>query len=209
MILWFYEGRIKPIWVWVNTRESHGEHQAGERGETEKSEQQTGQERVGGKREEELFSDCDMIPVTWKVWGRQGERNFSWGLSGALDKVRIDTLGSRGKMFHQACEWSFHSGKVITGGEAAYNAPVTQFQRCKNGRSEAGKVGIEDQEGREKENLREQEKGMLKVSTHCAVQSSSLLTPSYNPEVSTFPSKSSTTPLCGGTLVLEQQRLAW
>lgn len=44
-------------------------------------------------------------------------------------------------------------GKVITGGEAAYNAPVTQFQRCKNGRSEAGKVGIEDQEEREKENL--------------------------------------------------------
>lgn len=33
----------------------------------------TGQERVGKEREEEFFSD----PVTWSVWGRQGERNFS------------------------------------------------------------------------------------------------------------------------------------
>lgn len=37
----------------------------------------SGQKRVGKKREEELLSDCDKIPVTWSVWGRQGERNFS------------------------------------------------------------------------------------------------------------------------------------
>lgn len=37
----------------------------------------TGQERVGKKREEELFSDCEKTPVTWSVWERQGERNFS------------------------------------------------------------------------------------------------------------------------------------
>lgn len=37
----------------------------------------TGQERVGENREEELFSDCDKNPVTLSVWGRQGERNFS------------------------------------------------------------------------------------------------------------------------------------
>lgn len=62
-------------------------------------------------------------------------------------------------MFHQACEWSFHSGKVITGGEAAYNAPVTQFQRCKNGRDEGGgKVGRENQEeGKEPSRRREGE----------------------------------------------------
>lgn len=82
------------------------------------------------------------------------------------------------------------------------------FRGAKNGRSEAGKVGIEDQEGREKETLQEQEKGMLKAITHSAVLSSSLLTPSYNLEISTFPNKSSTTPLCGGTLDLKQQRLA-
>lgn len=162
MILWFSErkGRRKNktnlwVFIWVNIRETHGENQAGENGEreTEKSKQQHWAGKGWEKREEELFSDCDKTPVTSSVWGRQGERNFSWGLSGALDKVRTGTLGSRGKTFHQACEWSFHLGKVITGGEAAYNAPVTQFQRCKNGRSEVGKVGIEDQEGREKENL--------------------------------------------------------
>lgn len=82
------------------------------------------------------------------------------------------------------------------------------FRGAKNGRNEAGKVGREDQEGREKEKLQEQEKGMLKIITQGAVWSSSLPTPSYYPEVSTFPNKSSTTPLCGDRCDLEQQRLA-
>lgn len=140
-----------------------------------------------GKREKELFSDCDKISVTWSVRGRQEERNFSWRLSGALDKVRIGTLGLRGKMFHRACEWSFHSGKVITGGEAAYNAPVTQFQRCKNGRAEEGGKWEEATRKREKENLQEQEKGMLKAITSSAVLSSSLHTPSYYVKAATLP----------------------
>lgn len=48
------------------------------------------------------------------------------------------------------------------------------------------KVGGEDQKGREKENLQEQEKGMLKVIPCSAVLSYSLHTPSYSLEVITL-----------------------
>lgn len=49
-----------------------------------------------------------------------------------------------------------------------------------------GEAGREDQERREKENLQEQEKGLLKVITSCAVLSSSLHT-AYFLQVATFP----------------------
>lgn len=63
------------------------------------------------EREEELFSGCDKISVTWSICGRQGERNFSWRLTGALDKVRIGTLGLRGKMFIRLVSEASTQGK--------------------------------------------------------------------------------------------------
>lgn len=48
-------------------------------------------------------------------------------------------------------------------------------------------VGRKDQEGREKENLEELEKGMLKVITSSTVLSSSLHTLSLYLKVATFP----------------------
>lgn len=170
----------------------------------------TGQKGEGGKkREKEPFSDCEKISVTWSVCWRQEKRNFSWRLSEALDKVRIGTLALRGKMFHQACEWSFHSGKVITGGEAAYSAPVPQLQRCKNGRDEEGrKVGRE----RKGDLSRTRAKGYYTSSSALFLLSMPL---PYYLRAAAFLKKEHlkkeqhNSSVCGDTLDLTQQGMTW